>query len=262
VRVISLGFRTDLVIRGLEGSEITSRAGYLAIRSPENPAFRWGNFLLLREPTSAGSGDHWMSVFRAEFPAADYVALGIDATDWAGQLSGFDCQVDSVLTAADVLMPQRPNRDAEYRPLSTDADWLQATDLAVTCYPHDQDFTRRRVAARRRLAEAGHGAWFGAFRDDTLLAHLGIFRTEPGVARFQDVETHPDSRRQGLAGTLIYHAASHAVRTLDARSLVIVADPGEDAIRLYRSLGFAEREQQVSLERLPAAGLPSPTNLG
>jgi hypothetical protein len=31
---------------------------------------------------------------------------------------------------------------------------------------------------------------------------------------------------------------------------VIVADPAYDAIKLYRSLGFADREQQVSLERL------------
>jgi len=38
------------------------------------------------------------------------------------------------------------------------------------------------------------------------------------------------------------------VRNLNVRMLVIVADPGEAAIRIYRALGFTDRESQVQLQ--------------
>ena len=47
MQVTSLGFRTDLALRVLEGAEVTDRGDYLVVRSPDNPTFYWGNFLLL-----------------------------------------------------------------------------------------------------------------------------------------------------------------------------------------------------------------------
>jgi ribosomal protein S18 acetylase RimI-like enzyme len=214
-----------------------------------------------RGPPGPGEARVWIARFRREFPDADYAALGIDVTEAreasAGEFfaAGFRRDVASVLTATTVRKPPHLNRDADYRPLTTEQDWRQAASLGLACHPDgpaEQDFLNRRMAARRQLAEDGYGAWFGAFRHRRLAAHLGIFTTADGIARFQDVETHPDSRRQGLAGTLVYSAAAYALRNLAARTLVIVADPADDAIRLYRSLGFADREQQVSLERLAA----------
>ena len=47
MQVTSLGYRTDLTLRVLEGSEVADRGDYLVVRSPGNPAHWWGNFLLL-----------------------------------------------------------------------------------------------------------------------------------------------------------------------------------------------------------------------
>lgn len=262
----SLGYRTDLALRALEGSEIAEYNDCLVVRSPANPAFRWGNFILLREPPAPGEAQSWVTRFGREFPGADYVALGIDvaAADQAsvGEFlaAGFRRELGSVLAAAAVRMPPHPNHDADYRPLASEQDWRQAAALGSACHPGgpvEQDFLHRRMAARRQLAEEGHGAWFGAFLHQRLAAHLGIFRAADGIARFQDVETHPDARRQGLAGTLIYHAAKHAITSLTSRALVIVADPADNPITLYRSLGFEDLEQQVSLERLVADRPPA-----
>lgn len=257
--VTSLGYRTDLALRELEGSEITEHDDCVVVRSPANPAFRWGNFILLREPPRPGEAESWIARFHREFPDTDYTALGVDVSE-AGEASasefvaaGFSRHVDSVLTATTVRMAPHSNRDADYRPLVTDQDWHQAAALGLACNPGgpaEQDFLNRRMAAKRHLAEDGHGAWFGAFLQRRLAAHLGIFETADGIARFQDVETHPDSRRQGLAGTLVQSAAEYAIKDLAARTLVIVADPADNPIRLYRSLGFADREHQASLERL------------
>jgi hypothetical protein len=41
----------------------------------------------------------------------------------------------------------------------------------------------------------------------------------------------------------------HALTQLGASTLVIYADPDYHAIRIYRSVGFSDREQHVQLER-------------
>ena len=72
-----------------------------------------------------------------------------------------------------------------------------------------------------------------------------------GLARYQDVETDPGARRRGLAGTLVWQAALFARAKLGASTLVIVADPAEGAIRIYRNCGFADAQGQFSFERGP-----------
>ena len=79
-----------------------------------------------------------------------------------------------------------------------------------------------------------------------------MFSDRRGVARYQEVATHPDARRQGLAATLLCHAARYAAGQLAATTLVIVADPGEPAIGLYRAVGFADHETEVSVSRAPS----------
>ena len=256
----SLGYRTDLALRALEGSQVTAYEDCVVVRSPANPGYRWGNFVLLREPPRSGETERLVARFRQEFPQAGYTALGIDVTaasEASGDefvAAGFHRSVDSVLTAAAVRVPPHLNLDADCRPLVTDEDWEQAATLGAACFPEGpaEQFLQRRVAAHRRLAEDGHGVWLGAFLGARLTAQLGIFLAADGIARFQDVETHPDSRRRGLAGSLVYTGAQYALGSLGARTLVMVADPAGEAIGLYRSLGFSDREQMIGLERIAA----------
>ena len=52
----SLGFRTDLRLLEMTGSVIEDRGTHLVVRTPANPTYFWGNFLLLRElPSPAAS---------------------------------------------------------------------------------------------------------------------------------------------------------------------------------------------------------------
>jgi hypothetical protein len=60
-------------------------------------------------------------------------------------------------------------------------------------------------------------------------------------------------RRRGLAGTLVCHAARHVLDTAGASTLVMVADPADSAIRVYRAVGFADAETQIGFERPPPA---------
>jgi ribosomal protein S18 acetylase RimI-like enzyme len=265
VQVESLGFRTDLMLRRLEGSTIVDHGAYLVVTSPAQPDFWWGNFVLM--PRSALRDDPaiWVSRFAAAFPGARHVALGVDGTQDSAEVpasflaAGLKPERDTVLTATSVREPPRPNHAAQYRRLDGDDDWRQAEQLRAACSDISEsaggrEFDAARVRATRELTEAGHGACFGAFRDGWLAAQLGVFSDGSGAVRYQNVETHPQARGQGLAGTLVFQAGRYALAELAAERLVIVADPGYHAIRIYRSTGFADAETQLQLQREPGAG--------
>ncbi len=265
MRVTSLGFRTDVALRVLEGAEVADRGDYLVVRSPGHPDYWWGNFLLLGGWPAPGTGDRWLARFAAEFPLARHIALGVDA-DPAHPASryeddrpvpaeflaaGLEPQRETVLTCATVRPPSHPNAEAEIRRLESDADWRQAVELSMRCFEPSEsgDYLKGRAAARRRLTQAGRGAWFGAWAGGRLLAQLGLFDVGDGYARYQHVETDPQARRQGLAGTLVWHAGRYGREVLGAGTFVIVADPADVAIRVYRACGFADTQSQFSFER-------------
>ncbi|MBV8932167.1 MAG: hypothetical protein JO285_06415, partial [Kutzneria sp.] len=60
------------------------------------------------------------------------------------------------------------------------------------------------------------------------------------------------------AGTLVYTAGRYAMDRLGARMSVIVADPGYVSIRVYRSVGFADEETQVRVQRRQPVPPPAP----
>jgi len=197
------------------------------------------------------------------------VAFGIDVTDDCGpEVAGFlaaglRLDVSTVLTASAVHDPPRPNRVAGYRRLDSEDDWSQSVELNVAGNSSagaadDRDFCERRAAAARRLSETGRGSWFGAFDGGRLVAQFGLFLAGSGLARFQNVETHPLARRQRLAGSLVYHACRYGIGELGAGTLVIVADADSAAARLYQSVGFVRAEAQIGLERPPPVPTPTP----
>ena len=93
--------------------------------------------------------------------------------------------------------------------------------------------------------------WWGAFVDDVLASSLGVFVASTGLARYQDVQTHPAYRRRGLCSALLHAAGRHALAELGARRLVIVADPDDEAVRIYRRAGFRDGETQLQASRFP-----------
>jgi hypothetical protein len=88
VQAVSLGFRTDVALRVLEGAQVADRGDYLVIRSPDNPGFWWGNFILLSAPLGPGTAGAWLARFAAEFPAARHVTFGVDAAGDEGEVPG------------------------------------------------------------------------------------------------------------------------------------------------------------------------------
>jgi ribosomal protein S18 acetylase RimI-like enzyme len=258
--VFSLGYRTDLMLLGLQGSAFEQRPGYQVIRTPTNPTFHWGNFLLLDRPPAPGTVSSWVSTFAREFPGAEHLAIGVDGTrgetgDEAElAVAGLEADRSTVLIAAATTPPPRPNEVAQFRMLDSDADWEAALGLQEAVHPYGEPagwkgFNGLRLLAMRHMQAQGFGAWFGAFLAGRMVSGLGVFGNGSGVVRFQTVDTHPEHRNKGLAGTLVHKASLYAQQDLAAQTQVIVADQTGSAIRIYRSLGFRDAETQVQLQR-------------
>ena len=256
--VSSLGFRTDLALLTASGSVVEDWGTHLVVRSPDNPSYFWGNFILLAQPPVPGGEREVIGAFHTEFPAADHVSIGIDTADLsedsrAGfEAAGMTIDVATVLTASSLQPPREV--EAEVRLLDGDEDWEARARLSRDLYPQTSEerfmtFARQKNAQERRLVEAGRGGRFGAFVEGRLVSTAGIFVTEDGVARFQSVETHPDHRRKGLAAAAVHAAGRHGLDQLGVRTLVIVADTDGEAIGIYRRLGFQDSERQLMLEK-------------
>jgi GNAT superfamily N-acetyltransferase len=260
--VSSLGFRTDLALLTASGSLVEDRGTHLVVRTPDNPTYYWGNFILLAEPPVPGGEREVVGAFHTEFPLAEHVSIGIDRADLADdaraafEAAGLEIDVASVLTATDLRAP-RPV-EVELRPLESDEDWESRARLSMRLEERADEeshlrFARARNVQEQALVADGRGVRFGAWVDGEVVSTAAVFRTEEGVARFQSVETDPDHRRKGLAAAVVHAAGRHALEHLGVRTLVIVADEDGDAVRIYRGLGFEDSERQLMMERRPDA---------
>ncbi|MGO8672247.1 MAG: GNAT family N-acetyltransferase [Capsulimonadaceae bacterium] len=260
MKIQSLGYLTDLIFPRFDG-EVVDAGAYTVVRTPSNPTFHWGNFLLFEYPPVASDLVQWKAIFAREIGQpvrCSHIAFGWDRPDGAlGDIqpfvdAGFRVREDIVLTAKSALEPHHPNPEVSVRPIRTDAEWNHVIDGKTA----DRDprfgeagyrtFKARQIGRYRRMIDAGLGIWFGAFLDDTLAGELGIF-VDGDVGRYQSVGTRPEFRRRGICGTLVKHAAEHATREWGVGTLVMVADEHYHAARIYESLGFRPVEKQVGV---------------
>lgn len=248
----SLGFLTDLALRAAEGSAIERSAGAIVVRTPRNPGFRWGNFLLA---TSVDEGPaFWADAHAAAFPDADFVTVGIDDAqaafdETAWRAAGFEVERLIVLTAS---AAPPPVDGVEIVPLETDAEWRAVLTIEHDegAEPPDAGYETARLAQRRLSVDTGRAVWLGVRVGGEIVATTGIADAGDGIARFQDVQTLTTHRRRGYAGALVAACARVAVERFGARRLVLLAVPDGPSIGLYRRLGFLDTETQVQLSRV------------
>jgi RimJ/RimL family protein N-acetyltransferase len=79
---LSQGWRTDLIFPRLD-AQVVARPGYLLVRTPHNPTFWWGNFLLFDHAPVQGEGAQWLARFDAEIASRQcesrHLAFGVDS---------------------------------------------------------------------------------------------------------------------------------------------------------------------------------------
>lgn len=270
----SLGLRTALIFHRFEG-EVRNLGDALAVRTPSNPTFRWGNMLLYPGAPAPGDRAGWEARFVEEVGDLSHRVFGwdVDPADPTRRPSeealasfleaGYRLEPTEVLaaTADDLRPPEHRHPTLEVRALDGASEWRAAIELQVLnreVREGEEDYRRYRegrMDSYRRMRDAGLGDWYGGFLDDRLVASMGLF-FDGDLGRFQTVDSHPEVRRRGVAGTMV-HALSR--RGLErARTLVLHADPDGPAHRLYKRLGYRLREVIGGLELHPVRGPAKP----
>jgi GNAT superfamily N-acetyltransferase len=234
---------------------VEDRGEYIVVRTPDNPGFWWGNFLLFRTAPTEGSLENWKSTFEKEF-GPGRMTIGWDVCERGAVepflADGWSLNESATLVTDRTNPPPKPNDQVEIRPLKEDEDWNAAIDLQVLCRePWFEESSYRtyrlaQMAQYRKMQKAGRGAWLGAFSEGKLVADLGVF-VDGDLGRFQAVETHPDFRCRGICGTLVHAAAEYALE-LGAKQLVMIAEE-EGPQRVYESVGLRYLETEYGLER-------------
>ncbi|HKU66531.1 MAG TPA: GNAT family N-acetyltransferase [Candidatus Baltobacteraceae bacterium] len=246
----TLGLRTSLVLDGHRNS-VEEHPGFIAVRTPSNPGYFFGNFLLYDRAPQTGDADRWTGeferIFRDERGVRHAAFAWSIVEDEPGEIGpfverGYTYQESSVLAASAVRGFALPG-GLHVRPLHSDADWDAQVELGLANREEQYEaepyarFKRAQVAHHRYIAQQ-FGAWLGVFDGDRLAGSCGIFSAGEGIARYQDVGVHPAYRNRGIAHSLIGEAARFANERLRAAQLVIVAAADGFARRIYERAGF------------------------
>ncbi len=207
-------------------------------RCAENPGFFEGNRLVLDAAPSRPDIPRWIDRYFEIFPARVglYPAVIVWYDEYTSGPLAFDGLVDHAgLARMGPYSKTELEVEASLVSPSDDAFWPQLESLEAKVYPGLDDFNKWRVRTLRELVYAGRGEYFGISKNGHLVAAAGAFMGL-GAVRFSSVVTSPEYRRRGYA--------SYLINLLSARGgqskypVVIVAEKGSLAERLYGSLGF------------------------
>ncbi|HEY9024893.1 MAG TPA: GNAT family N-acetyltransferase [Burkholderiaceae bacterium] len=276
---LSLGWETDLIFARFDG-EVSDRGNHLCVRTPANPTFWWGNFLLFQHAPGPGDLERWTALFEQEIaarqPASRHRAFGVDVRERLAlppefAAAGYTLSEATVLTLShdQLLAPARPlPAGVAWRVLDLPRDGVAVVDKQVavdsgrfepTGY---REFAQRQVERYAAMQAAGMGHWFGLVAQvdgrEVLAASCGLFRAPARtgdaasrLGRFQYVSTHPAWRRRGLCTALVHAVCRHGFEAMGLDTLVMVADPADVAIGVYESLGYRRGTGTWQFERPP-----------
>jgi GNAT superfamily N-acetyltransferase len=245
-----------------EHSVIEDVGDALVIVTPQNPFWRWGNLIVLKNPPRAEDADRWHKHYETKIaPKQAELNRIIIWSVMSNDVPDIESYIEDglIFSKADVLLlgslkrSPSQNTQVDIREIAIDGnEWNEVLEINIegfgagdATYP---EYAERRFADHRSLIRKGAGRWYGAYINGELAGNLGIFAGE-GLCRFQEVAVRPKFRRQGIASALVYHAASRAREEYPDYLQIIVADPKGDAIDAYRKTGFEKHSESHALIR-------------
>ena len=266
MEITSIGFLSETLFQRYNGI-VRDLGDCIEVRTPDNYGFWFGNYLLLEGPPDITDIEGWVTRFDSAFSDEPKVAhkclqwpdSGRDTSAIRAEFErlGWKFEQTSVLAAPKSEAVREAPKGVGYKEIDTAGAWGKVLDHHVLTRPDGftetayRAFKKKRLEIFQALVAAGYGHWYGAFKGDALVADMGIFHRD-GISRFQEVSTHPAHRRQGICAALVHHVSCAEQAARPGSRMVILADHGEPAERIYKSLGYREVEQIQSVVLRPA----------
>ncbi len=133
--------------------------------------------------------------------------------------------------------------------VETDAEWQGLFDLIALAdgefdrsTPPQTDIERSPDAQDKRIAALQSISppvryWLAYAEDGLPGAFFSSWTSSDGMAVLDDLYTHPDYRRRGLATALIHHCVADT-RARSAGPVALETDPSDSPRHMYASMGF------------------------
>lgn len=255
---LTLGNYTDMIFHSNSAS-ITRKEFYTVIKTPGNPYYYFGNYLIFHDALDRYSLETIESIFAEEFSSDS--RIGHVAFSWPYNDSDL---IDQYMSSGyiydkNLVMSLTERKDLNI-PLHVshltirqfeDGDWeqwmlLELEEIDDCSKSQHELFLRGLQRDYQHLIENRLGAWYGAYIDNQLVASAGIFY-ESNIGRFQRIRTKPSYRGLGICKTLMYKICSDYCHL---NTIVVVADTAYYAKKIYADLGFKDAGYQVSLYKI------------
>jgi uncharacterized protein YrzB (UPF0473 family) len=254
----SLALVTDLILLKFE-SEIIKKDDYIVIKTPSQPDYFWGNFLIFSKPPKKEDFITWKEIYKTEFESEEpnFFTLTWDSEEVdkesiiSFEKDGFSLGLDITLATCHPVKPSRFNEKVVVKPIETNEEWAMIPEVhfdkdSPKSKTAQMGFAEKRIESFREFTKKGVAHRFGAFLNGKLVGDLGLFY-ENEVARFDLVATHSDYLRQGICQTLVYLSSIYMQKHYKVLKLVIVADDDYYAIDVYKKVGFKPIQKNYSL---------------
>lgn len=256
----NLGFHTDLIFLE-EERQIIKFPNYLFVRSPNQPNYYFGNYLLLNGPPEYYNKAALENIFIQRFKDK---RINHFTFCWSGDVkkgiqpfldAGYELDELTVLKVRkeNLKKPQQRNNEIEIRAFRDDQDWkdwiqLEHEGLKKGTEEVFLSYIQGRAKVYQKLALQNKGNFYGAYVNNALVAAAGLFH-DGKIGRFQSVRTKASFQRKGICKSLVYEISKNSLQKID--KLVIAADKGYHALDLYRKLGFQDAASQTSIYWYP-----------
>jgi len=136
---------------------------------------------------------------------------------------------------------------ADIRPVASESGWqayarLKEIDWHETMEKNGRPFSDVEDRAVREMVRSYRAKcppvrYWLAWDEGRPRAFLACWEGARGVGQVEDLFTHPDYRRRGLAAALLHHCIADC-RSRGARAMMIAADPADTPKHIYAGLGF------------------------
>ena len=175
--------------------------------------------------------------------------------DWSPKFLGRPASIStSTVLVAKPSKPLQtvPTHDMTLVEARTESDFAEILHLALADLestpgaPATEDFLRWKHDQFHKGVLSAGGKWWMLKYKGEFVANCGLFNYGR-TARFREVTTHPRWRRQGFARILCQQVLDEGFKDPAIEQVVIVAECGSSAERVYRSIGFAPQSLQFAL---------------
>lgn len=256
---LNLANETDLIFYGFDGN-VEHYDNYVVVTTPENPKSYFGNQLISNVSSEKFSLKSCIDLYDRHVKRVSGVShttinyQGPEVSDEVKKEAssiGLNFAERLILKVNIEDYLKKDSIGLNICTASSKEDWellaLRSSESTHENKSPSYNYFRDHFNTQNEMQQKGLSNWYLGKVNDTIVSTLGLMISkESSLARYQAVLTNEGERGKGYGSALLWGAANLANQKFGVSDFVIVTDvEHQDALRLYRKLGFEDVGKQI-----------------